>query len=105
MTAWRQLTIHTSESSRWKHQPLYQEILGMARQQELMGVTVMKAFSGFGKHGVFRTLNVLDSASESSDLPLVITVIDREDIILSFHASLQPMLTDAFVTCQIVEVW
>ena len=105
MTTWRQLTIHTSESSCWKHQPLYQEILGMARQQELMGITVMQAISGYGKHGVFRTLNVLDAASESSDLPLVITVIDQEDIISNFYALLQPLLKDAFVTCHAIEVW
>ncbi|PZD71000.1 hypothetical protein C1752_08442 [Acaryochloris thomasi RCC1774] len=104
-TTWKQLTIHTSESSHWKHQPLYQEILGMARQQELMGVTVMQAIAGYGKHGVFRTLNVLDAASESSDLPLVITVIDREDIISHFYTSLQPLLKNTFVTCQTIEVW
>ncbi|KAI9130100.1 DUF190 domain-containing protein [Acaryochloris sp. CCMEE 5410] len=105
ITAWRQLTIHTSEYSLWQHQPLYQEILGMARQQDLMGVTVMQAIAGYGKHGVFRTLNVLDAASESSDLPLVITVIDREDIISNFYTSLQPLLKDAFVTCHPIEVW
>lgn len=105
MTAWKQLTIHTSESSHWKHQPLYQEILGMAHQQELMGVTVVQAIAGYGKHDVFRTLNVLDAAAESSDLPLIITVIDREDVISNFYISLQPLLKDAFVTCHAIEVW
>ena len=104
MTTWRQLNIHISESSRWKHQPLYQEILGMAHQQELMGVTITKAIAGYGKHGVFRTLNVLDTASESPDLPLIVTVIDQEDVISYFCTLLQPLLKDAFVTCHIVEV-
>ncbi|WP_414530379.1 DUF190 domain-containing protein [Nodularia chucula] len=44
----------------------------------------MRAISGYGKHGIFRTMNELDPSTESSVLPLVITVIDSESAITEF---------------------
>jgi len=104
MTTWKQLTIYVSESDSWHHQPLHQALLGIARQQGLTGVTVVRALAGFGKHGISRTLNQLDSDSESSFLPLAITVIDRETAIADFFNSVKEMLEDKFVTCQAIEV-
>ncbi len=56
----------------------------IARQQGISGMTVMRAISGYGKHGIFRTMNELDPSTESSVLPLVITVIDSESAITEF---------------------
>ena len=104
MTFWKQLTIYISESDCWHHQPLHQALLGIARRQGLTGVTVMRAISGYGKHGVFRTTNELDPSSESSYLPLVVTVIDSESAIAEFFSLVKEMLKDKFVTCQTIEV-
>lgn len=104
MEAWKQLTIYISESDSWHHQPLHQALLGIARQQKLTGVTVMRAISGYGKHGVFRTTNELDPSSESSYLPLAVVVIDREAALAEFFSSVQEMVKDKFVTCQTIEV-
>lgn len=105
MTTWKQLTIYISESDYWHHQPLHQALLGIARQQKLTGVTVVRAIAGYGKHGVFRTLNDLDPASESSSLPLLVMVIDNETAIAKFHALIEEMVEDKFVTCQNLEVF
>ncbi|MEI2578070.1 DUF190 domain-containing protein [Scytonema sp. PRP1] len=104
MTAWKQLTIYVSESDYWQHQPLHQVLFGIARQQGLTGVTIMRAISGYGKHGISRTLNELDPSSESSALPLLITVIDSETVITEFFSLVKDMLKDKFVTCQSIEV-
>jgi uncharacterized protein len=104
MTSWKQLTIYVSESDCWHHQPLHQALLGIARQQKLTGVTVMRAIAGYGKHGVFRTMYELDPSTESSVLPLVVTVIDRESAIAEFFSSVKEMVKDKFVTCQTIEV-
>ena len=104
MNAWKQLTIHISEADRWQHQPLYQEVLGIAHQQGVAGVTVVQAIAGYGKQGVFRTTNLLDPSSESSALPLLMTVIDREENIAEFLASAQEMLEGKVIICQTVEV-
>lgn len=45
MTTWKQLTIYISESDYWHHQPLHQALLGIARQQKLTGVTVVRAIA------------------------------------------------------------
>lgn len=84
MAAWKQLTIYVSESDYWQHQPLHQVLLGIAHQQRITGVTVMRAISGYGKHGIFRTTNELEPPFESSALPLIITVIDTEINITDF---------------------
>ena len=64
----------------------------------------MRAMSGYGKHGVFRTTNELDPSSESSYLPLIVTVIDSESAIAEFFSLVKEMLKDKFVTCQTIEV-
>lgn len=104
MTLWKQLTIYISESDCWHHQPLHQVLLGIARRQGLTGVTVMRAISGYGKHGISRTTNQLEPSTESSYLPLVITVIDREAAITEFFFLVKEMVKDKFVTCQTIEV-
>ncbi|NDJ24418.1 DUF190 domain-containing protein [Nostoc sp. B(2019)] len=101
---WKELTIYISESDSWKHQPLHQTLLGIARQQGITGMTVMRAISGYGKHGIFRTMNELDPSIESSVLPLVITVIDSESVITEFFSLVKDMLKDKFVTCQSIEI-
>lgn len=104
MIAWKQLTIYVSEFDYWQHQPLHQVLLGIAHQQGITGVTVMRAISGYGKHGIFRTTNELDSSSESSALPLIITVIDNEIGITEFFSLVKHMLKGKFVTCQTIEI-
>lgn len=101
---WKQLTIYISESDGWQHQPLHQTLLGIARQQGITGMTMIRAISGHGKHGIFRTMNELDPSIESSVLPLVITVIDSESAITEFFSLVKDMLKDKFVTCQNLEV-
>ncbi|MEG4810077.1 DUF190 domain-containing protein [Microcoleus sp. F8-D3] len=103
MTSWKQLTIYISKSDCWHHQPLHQALLGIARRQGLTGITVMRAIFGYGKHGIFRTTNQLDSSSESSYLPLVVTVIDSESASAEFFSLVKEMVKDKFVTCQPIE--
>lgn len=104
LSKWKQLTIYISESDSWHHQPLHQALLGIARQQKLTGVTVMRAIAGYGKHGILRTTNELDPSSESSYLPLAVVVIDREAEIAEFFSLVKEMVKDKFVTCQTIEV-
>ena len=65
---------------------------------------MVRAISEYGKHGIFRTLNELDPYTESSALPLLVTVIDSETAITEFFSLVKHMLKDKFVTCQTIEV-
>ena len=105
MRSWKQLTIYIGESDCWHHQPLYQALLGVAHQHQLTGATVIRAIAGYGRHGIFRTDNELDNSLESSALPLLVIVIDREAAISEFLSSVKEMVEDKFVTCQSIEVF
>lgn len=105
MKNWKQLTIYIGESDVLYHQPLYQVIMGMAHQHEITGVTVSQAIAGYGQHGIFRTFNQIDPISESSALPLMITIIDQEEKVANFFNLIQESIEGKFVTCQSIEIW
>lgn len=70
----------------------------------ITGMTMIWAISRYGKYGIFHTMNELDPSTESSVLPLIITVTVSESAIAEFFALVKDMLKEQFVTCQSIEV-
>jgi hypothetical protein len=101
MNIWKQLTIHMVESDRWHRQPLYLALIEKAREQGLAGVTVTRAIAGFGKKRTIRTSRIL---ALSTDLPIVVTIIDREDAIAQFLPTVRTMVKSGLISLQTVEV-
>ncbi len=101
MTVWKQLTIYIGESDHWHHQPLYTALIEKARERGLAGATASRAIAGFGKHSTVHTTHLLDL---SSDLPVVVTVIDRESALVEFLSVVKEMVKEGLVTMQTVEV-
>ena len=83
------LRVFVGESDKLGHLPLYEVIVKQARDADLAGATVLKGVMGFGATARIRTQKILDL---SSDLPLVIEIVDEEDKVASF----QVVLTDLF---------
>ena len=83
------LRVFVGESDKFGHQPLYEVIVKRARDADLAGATVLKGVMGFGAAARIRTQKILDL---SSDLPLVIEIVDEEDKITAF----QDVLSDLF---------
>lgn len=79
MSTWEQLTIYIGESDHWHGKPLYIALIEQARQQGITGATVTRGVAGFGKrqHGEIHTTRIFEL---SSDLPMVVTVIDRAEV-------------------------
>lgn len=98
---WQQLTIYIGESDHWHHQPLYTALIELARKQGLAGATATRAIAGFGKHSTIHTTHLLEL---SSDLPIVVTIIDRGEAIAQFLPLVQEMVKDGLVTLHTVEV-
>ncbi|GET36214.1 DUF190 domain-containing protein [Microseira wollei] len=98
---WQQLTIYIGESDRWHHQPLYTALIELARKQGLPGATATRAIAGFGKHSTIHTTHLLEL---SSDLPVVVTIIDRGEAISQFLPLVREMVKDGLVTLHTVEV-
>ena len=91
------LRIFIGESDRWHHQPLYEAIVLKAREMHLAGATVLRGPMGFGKSSRLHTAKILRL---STDLPLVIEIVDAEEKIVAFLPVLDEMLKGGLVTME-----
>src|SRR5512134_1371929 len=89
------LRIYIGESDRWEHRPLYEAIVLKARELHLAGATVLRGPMGFGKSSRLHTAKILRL---STDLPIVIEIVDSEEKIQAFLPTLDPMIGGGLVT-------
>ena len=82
------LRVFVGESDKLGHLPLYEAIVKQARESGLAGATVLKGVLGYGATAHIRTHKILDL---SSDMSLVIEIVDGEDKISSFQNNLSEM--------------
>lgn len=95
------LRIYIGESDRWEHHPLYEAIVLKARELKLAGATVLRSPMGFGAGSHLHTAKILRL---STDLPLVIEIVDTEEKISGFLPVLERMLNGGLVTIERVRV-
>ena len=95
------LRIFIGESDRWEHKPLYEAIVLAARARHLGGATVLRGPMGYGKTSRLHTAKILNL---STDLPLVIEIIDSEANINAFLPVLDKMISGGLVTIEKVKV-
>lgn len=95
------LRIFIGDSDRHKHQPLYEAIVMKARELHLAGATVLKSPMGFGKNSHIHTAKILQL---STDLPLVIEIVDLPEKIAAFLPVLDEMMDGGLVTMEKVQV-
>lgn len=86
------LRVFIGESDKLGHLPLYEAIVRRARDTDLAGATVLKGVLGFGATARIRTHKILDL---SSDLPLVIEIVDEEHKINAFQDTLSELFDQA----------
>ena len=70
------LRIFIGESDRYGGKPLYRYLLEMFKNEGLAGATVLRGISGFGKSSYIHSMAILQL---STDLPIVIEVVDRKE--------------------------
>lgn len=97
----RRLRVYIGESSHAQHQPLYHVIVTKAREMGLAGATVIRGVEGFGLSHRIHSSNLL---ALSSDLPIVVEIIDRADRIDQFAEDMADLLDHGIVTVDVVEV-
>jgi PII-like signaling protein len=93
--------LYIGESDTWKGRPLYEAIVQLLRERGLAGATVLRGIEGFGARQHLRTTRIL---SFSSDLPVLIEVVDREDRVRAILPELDAMIRDGLITLERVEV-
>jgi CBS-domain-containing membrane protein len=91
----RRLRIYIGDSDLWHHQPLSIAILELLKQEGLAGATVLHGVAGFGAHSRIHTRAILDL---STDLPVVIEVVDRADRIDRILPLVEEMVIEGLIT-------
>lgn len=95
------LRIFIGEADRHEGRPLSEIIVEAARAEGLAGATAWKGFLGFGAHSRMHTARVLRL---SSDLPVVIEIVDRRERIEAFLPRLEGLVREGLVTLERADV-
>ncbi len=97
----KMLTIYIGEGDRYHHRPLYQVLVERLRKEGLAGATVVRGIEGFGRASLIHTASILRM---SEDLPIVITVVDKEERIDSILPIIDEMVEEGLVIMENVDV-
>ena len=95
------LRIFIGDSDRHEGKPLHHALVERARAQGLAGATVLHGPMGFGRHSRLHTAKLLEL---SSDLPVVIEIVDAEAAIERFMEEVDRMVGEGLVTLEKVRI-
>ena len=97
----KRLRIYVGESDHWKRRSLFHAIVETAKELDMAGATVFRGLMGYGANSRIHTASLIDL---SSDLPMLIEIIDSEDYINKLLPYLDEMLEEGLITIDDVEV-
>lgn len=97
----KRLRIYIGEMDRWQGRSLYQAIVEKAKELDIAGATVYRGLMGYGAHSRIHTAQIMDL---SSDLPMLIEIVDSEEYIGKLLPLLDEMMQEGLVTMDDVEV-
>jgi PII-like signaling protein len=95
------LRIFIGENDKYEGLPLYEWIVRKARETGLAGATVLRGLEGYGAHSRLHTAKILRL---SSDLPIVVEIVDSEEKIESFLSLIDSAIGEGLATVERVEV-
>jgi PII-like signaling protein len=96
----KMIRIHFGEDDRWHGKPLYEAIVEEARRQDLAGATVYRGIEGYGASSRIHRKHLLTS----SDLPVMVCIIDEARKIEEFLPVLERMVYEGLIAISDVEV-
>ncbi|GAB4254983.1 MAG: DUF190 domain-containing protein [Saprospiraceae bacterium] len=86
------LRIFIGESDKVGHQPLYEVLVLEARKAGIAGATVLRGTMGFGANSRIHTAKLFEI---SSDLPVVVEIVDSEENIRDFMNTVNELFEKA----------
>lgn len=95
------LRIFIGESDRYEGMPLYEWLVRRAREHGLAGATVIRGLEGFGANSRLHTAKILRL---SSDLPMVIEIVDTMDKIEAFMPVVDEAVEEGLATLERVDI-
>ncbi len=96
------LRIFIGESDEHNGEPLYRAIVLKARELGLAGSTVLRGAMGFGANSKMHTTRLLEL---STDLPILIEIVDTAEKISSLLPFLDEVVTEGLITIESVLVF
>ena len=93
--------IGESDKEPGRDRPLYEAIVRKAREAHLAGATVLRGPMGFGRHSRVHTAKLLEL---STDLPVVIEIVDAEEKVDAFLPTVNELVTEGLVTLEAVRI-
>lgn len=93
--------IYIGESDTWHGRPLYEAIVHLLRDRGLAGATVLRGIEGYGAKQHLHTTRILRL---STDLPVLIEVVDVEERVRAILPELDAMVSGGMITLERVEV-
>jgi len=95
------LRIFIGENDKYEGMPLFEWIVRKAREEGLAGATVLRGLEGFGAHSRLHTAKILRL---SSDLPIIIEIVDTEERIEQFLPLIDGAIGDGLATLEKAEI-
>jgi PII-like signaling protein len=99
------LRIFVGESDKVGRTPVYELIVKQARERHLAGATAYRGMLGFGPSARIRSAKILDL---SSDLPMVVEIVDEEtkidDFVPALHELFEKADSGGLITVEKVDV-
>ncbi|MEU1544817.1 DUF190 domain-containing protein [Nocardia gamkensis] len=102
---WRpaaRLTVLLDEDDKWRHTPLYHEIVRRARDTGLAGASVWRGIEGYGASSHVHTTRILDVADH---LPLLLMLVDEPERLRAFVERNAELFASVNVTLVPVDQW
>ncbi len=95
------LRVFIGESDRHEGIPLHEWLVRRAREHGLAGATVLRGLEGFGASSRLHTAKILRL---SSDLPIVVEIVDTIEKIESFLPVIDKAVSEGLATVEKVDV-
>jgi len=95
------MRVYVGEDDQWRGKKLYDAIVESLRANDIAGVTVYRGICGYGAH---RRFHKEKRMSLSSDLPIMLSVVDEEAKIRAYLPVLEQMVQEGLVVLSDVDV-
>lgn len=100
-TTGKLLRIFVDEDDRYHGKPLYMAIVEALKAADFIGATVLKGIEGFGIH---KTIHAARTFDLSTNMPILIEVIEEEAKVLAFLPTLRTMILEGLITLENLEL-
>jgi PII-like signaling protein len=91
------MRIFIGEGDRHGGRPLYEALVELFRREGMAGATVLRGVAGYGAHSVYHTDRLLEL---STDLPLVVEVVDSREKIDAVMPGIDGMMDGGMITLE-----